>query len=176
MTGAKAVSAGAVRGPAIRPAGLTAVELVWIEKQIEHWIRFGREVREQIVDRRRRVLFFPPGSVFALVRWASNSHGTVLSRLDILRAVGPAEACQTVPTVTPGGDTAHRLRIEMSGLCHNFRVRPARFDKAGDTLMPCIVQPGMLGLRPCPRTLEGAGDRADGDREDPRLVIPAGQG
>lgn len=104
MTGATAASAGAGRAAATRPGDLTAVELVWIEKQTEHWVRFGREVREQIIDRRRRVLFFPPGAVFALVRWVSNAHGTVLSRLDILRAVGPGEACQTVPGVTPGGD------------------------------------------------------------------------
>lgn len=83
---------------------LTKVELVWIEKQTEHWIRFGRDVREQILDRRRRILFFPPGAVFGLVRWASNEHGTVVSRLDVVRAVAPGHSFQTVPTVTPGGD------------------------------------------------------------------------
>ncbi|MGY4197313.1 DUF2840 domain-containing protein [Bradyrhizobium sp. USDA 4520] len=89
---------------ATSPDDLTQVELIWIEKQIEHWIRFGREIREQILDRRRRIVFFRPGTIFALVRWTSNEHGTVLSRLDILRAVGRGEACQTIPTVTPGGD------------------------------------------------------------------------
>ena len=49
---------------------LTHVELIWLEKQIEHWIRFGRDVAEQIVDRRQRILSFAPGSVFAFVRWA----------------------------------------------------------------------------------------------------------
>ncbi|MGK6313637.1 DUF2840 domain-containing protein [Neorhizobium sp. DT-125] len=91
------------------PEDLTQVELVWIEKQIEHWIRFGRPAHEQVLDRRRRILFFPPGSVFALVRWAANKHGTVLSRLDILRAVGRGETCQTIPTVTPGGDILLRV-------------------------------------------------------------------
>ena len=28
------------------PEAFTQVELVWIEKQTEHWIRFGRERRE----------------------------------------------------------------------------------------------------------------------------------
>ena len=86
------------------PEAFTQVELVWIEKQTEHWVRFGRERREQILDRRRRILFFPPGSVLALVRWAANEHGTVLSRLDILRTVERGAACQTVPTVTPGAE------------------------------------------------------------------------
>jgi hypothetical protein len=109
MTGLTAASARAGRAPHAPPADLTQVELVWIEKQVEHWIRFGREVREQVLDRRRRILFFSPGSAFALVRWAANEHGTVVSRLDILRAVAPDEACQTIPTVTPGGDILLRV-------------------------------------------------------------------
>lgn len=109
MTGLAAASARVGRVPAASPDDLTQVELVWIEKQIEHWIRFGREVREQILDRRRRILFFPPGVTFALVRWAANEHGTVLSRLDIMRAVERSAPCQTVPTVTPGGDILLRV-------------------------------------------------------------------
>ncbi|RZI39080.1 DUF2840 domain-containing protein, partial [Herbaspirillum sp. HC18] len=31
------------------PEALTQVELVWIEKQMEHWIRFGRVRHEQIL-------------------------------------------------------------------------------------------------------------------------------
>jgi hypothetical protein len=108
MTGLAAVSARADR-VLHAPEDITQVELVWIEKQIEHWIRFGREVREQVLDRRRRILFFPPGTTFALVRWAANEHGTVLSRIDILCAVAPGEACQTIPTVTPGGDILLRV-------------------------------------------------------------------
>jgi hypothetical protein len=109
MTGLAAASGRVGRAAAAPPDDLTQVELVWIEKQIEHWIRFGRELREQVLDRRRRILFFPPGTTFALVRWAANEHGTVLSRLDILRAVGPGEPCQTIPTVTPGGDILLRV-------------------------------------------------------------------
>lgn len=109
MTGLAAASARVGRALLTPPVVLTQVELVWIEKRVEHWIRFGREVSEQVLDRRRRILFFPPGAVFALVRWAANEHGTVLSRLDVLRAVGPGEPCQTIPTVTPGGDILLRV-------------------------------------------------------------------
>ncbi|RVM16505.1 DUF2840 domain-containing protein [Sinorhizobium meliloti] len=109
MTGLAAASARAGRALHAPPEDFTQVELVWIEKQVEHWIRFGREVREQVLDRRRRVLFFPPGTTFALVRWAANEHGTVLSRLDIMRSVAPGEVCQTIPTVTPGGDILLRV-------------------------------------------------------------------
>ena len=88
---------------------LTRVELTWIEKRIEHWIRFGRDVEETILDRRRRVLGFPAGSLFAFVRWAANDYGTVVSRIDILRAAAPGEAYQTVPFVRPGGEILLRL-------------------------------------------------------------------
>ena len=85
-------------------SALTHVELLWLEKQIEHWIRFGRAAEEQILDRRRRVLSFAPGSIFAFVRWAANDYGTVASRIDILRAVRSCETCATVPFVSPGAD------------------------------------------------------------------------
>ena len=44
---------------------LTHVGLTWVEKQIEHWIRFGHVAEEKILDRRRRVVSFAPNSIFA---------------------------------------------------------------------------------------------------------------
>lgn len=94
-------------GPA--PEILTFVELIWFEKRVEHWIRFGHSVTEQILDRRRRIFSFLPNSVFAYVRWAANDYGTVVSRIDILRAVTPGEVYSTVPYVRPGGEIFLRL-------------------------------------------------------------------
>ena len=74
------------------------------EKRIENWIRFGHAAEEQILDKRRRILSFAPGNIFAFVRWASNDFGTVISRVDILRAVVPGQRCATVPYVRPGGE------------------------------------------------------------------------
>lgn len=82
---------------------LTHVELIWVEKTIEHWIRFGRVAKERIIDRRRRIVSFAPGSIFAFVRWQSNDYGTILSRIDIVRAIRPSEPYQTLPYVRPGG-------------------------------------------------------------------------
>lgn len=82
----------------------TDVELLWLEGQIERWVRFGRPAAERLIDRRRRVLSFAPGAVFALVRWRANDYGTVESRIDILRAVRAGEAFTTVPFVAPGGE------------------------------------------------------------------------
>src|ERR1700738_3102950 len=88
---------------------LTTVELLWLEKRIENRVRFGGPVSEKVLDRNRRVLSFAPGSIFAFVRWTSNDFGTVLSRIDILRAVVPSQRCATVPYVRPGGDILLRL-------------------------------------------------------------------
>ena len=88
---------------------LTHVELTWREKRIEHWIRFGHIAAEKVLDRRRRVVSFAPDSIFAFVRWASNGYGTVISRVDIVRAVAPGEALSTLPFVRPGGDILLRI-------------------------------------------------------------------
>jgi len=88
---------------------LVEVDLVWYEGQIEHWIRFGEPAGERILDRRRRVVMFAPGQMFCFVRWQANDHGTVLSRIDILRAVHPGEALSTLPGVRPGGEQLLRL-------------------------------------------------------------------
>ncbi len=102
-----------VRGgpqPASPTPFTTLVELTWVEKKIEHWIRFGRQGYDQILDRRRRVVGFEPNNTFAFVRWASNDYGTIISRIDIVRAVEPGQPYQTLPFVRPGGDIL--LKIE----------------------------------------------------------------
>lgn len=88
---------------------LTHVELLWLEKRIENWIRFGHHAEEQILDRQRRILSFAPGNIFAFIRWVSNDFGTVISRIDIVRPVAAGQRCATVPYVRPGGDILLRL-------------------------------------------------------------------
>src|SRR5262245_57122070 len=88
---------------------LTHVELLWVKKRIENWIRFGRAAEAHVIDRSRRLVSFAPNSIFAFVRWASNDFGTVVARIDILRAVRPGERYSTVPYVRPGGEILLRL-------------------------------------------------------------------
>src|SRR5450631_2675006 len=88
---------------------LTTVELLWLEKRIENRVRFGRSVSEKVLDRNRCVLSFAPGSILAFVRWTSNDFGTILSRIDILRAATPGQAYSTVPWIRPGGESLLRL-------------------------------------------------------------------
>jgi hypothetical protein len=96
------VPAGAVPTALRRP--LTEVELIWVEKKIEHWICFGRVASERIVTRRTRVFGFQPGAIFAFVRWLANDFGTVSSRIDLICAVAPGEPYTTLPFVRPGGE------------------------------------------------------------------------
>ena len=62
---------------------LTHVELEWIKGRIENWIRFGRTAEQHVLDERRRIVSFAPGSIFAFIRWASNDYGTILSKIDV---------------------------------------------------------------------------------------------
>ena len=88
---------------------LTSVRLVFYRDRVEHWLRFGRDAGERILDRRRRLIFFAPGAVFAFIRWQANDFGTVVSRIDILRAFEAGGPCATVPGVRPGGEILLRL-------------------------------------------------------------------
>ncbi len=97
-------------GAAAHEDDLTRVELIWVEKKIEFWIRFGQEAGEHILDRSRRTVSFRPGAVFAFVRWAANDYGTVISRVDVVRAFAPGRSYQTLPFVRPGAEIL--LRIE----------------------------------------------------------------
>jgi len=90
---------------------MTEVELIWVQGEIQHWIRFGDDHDLRILDRRRRVVGFLPGAIFGLVRWRANAYGTVVSKLDIVRAVEPGMAVTTLPGVQPGGE----LLLHLSG-------------------------------------------------------------
>lgn len=116
---------------------LTRVELIHVEQTIEYWIRFGEPIRQDILDRRRRHLFFAPGRVFAFVRWAANAHGTTISRIDIVRPVASGKTFQTLPFVRPGGDIVLKIegwpKVEQV-LRHIDAVEAAGID-------PCAVAP-----------------------------------
>jgi Protein of unknown function (DUF2840) len=88
---------------------LTHVELTWIERRVENWIRFGSRAEDHVIDRQHRVVSFASGSIFAFVRWVANDYGTVASRIDILRAVGSGERYTAVPFVRPGGESLLRI-------------------------------------------------------------------
>lgn len=110
-SGVSAPSDCALDAELTSPLTSTQVELMWDEGKVERWICFGRPVDDRIIDRQRRVLSFAPGSIFAFVRWQSNAFGTVLSRIDVLRALEPHEAMTSIGFMRPGGE----LLLRMSG-------------------------------------------------------------
>ena len=112
---------------------LTHVELVWVKDRVENRIRFGPIAEQHVLARSRQLVSFEPGSVFAFVRWASNDSGTILSRIDILRAVREGERYSTVPGVRPGGEILLRL---------------AGWRKVGSVLEPIDIVEA-LGIDPC---------------------------
>ena len=93
-----------VPAPPASGSRLTDVELTWIEKKLQHWIRFGRIAQDRILTRRTRIVSFRPGAIFAFIRWTANDYGTIISRIDVVRAVAPGEPYTTLPFVRPGGE------------------------------------------------------------------------
>jgi chromosome partitioning protein len=87
------------RGPSARggpmPSALsrddmTHVELTWIEKKIETGSGSAARAHEQMLDRRRRMSFLPAQQRLRLRPLGGNDFGTIISRIDIVRAVEPA--------------------------------------------------------------------------------------
>lgn len=81
---------------------LTWVQVVRRGARLEHWIRFGKPCRTETLDGAARRLGFPPGAVFAYVRWQAHDVGDVRTRLDVLRAPGgsPGPKAVGVPGVS----------------------------------------------------------------------------
>lgn len=98
------VMTGQPAPPAVQAGRLTNVSLTWVAGVVEQWIRFGRVAGDRIIDRRRRIVSFRPGTAFAFVRWRANRYGTIVSRIDIVVAVDSGAPLVTVPGVDPGGD------------------------------------------------------------------------
>jgi hypothetical protein len=86
------------------PTVPTWLALLWLDGQIERWVRFGAVAEERIVDRRTRLVEFRLGAVFVLVRWRAGGHETVDSQISILRAVSRGEALTTHPSILPGAE------------------------------------------------------------------------
>lgn len=130
---------GRVPAPSASPRdkGCTEIELIWIEKRLEHWIRFGRIASERIVSRKTRIVTFRPDAVAALVRWSANDFGTVHSRIDILRAVRSGEPYTTVPFVRPGGE----LLLSIQGWPKVRKVLELIDQVEAEGLDPCDAAP-----------------------------------
>ncbi len=92
----------------VRPDGAShasprmRVSLAFVECRINIWLRFGRPVRETILDRWRRVATFEPGAVCCRVKWIGNDYGTALWQLVVLQAPTAFDGVQRIGGVVPG--------------------------------------------------------------------------
>ncbi|VTU31629.1 hypothetical protein SRS16CHR_04917 [Variovorax sp. SRS16] len=77
------------------------VSLAFVEHRVNVWLRFGKPVRERVLDRWRRVAVFEPGAVCCRVKWIGNDYGTALWQLMVLQAPMPFDDAQRVAGVAP---------------------------------------------------------------------------
>jgi Protein of unknown function (DUF2840) len=94
-----------------RPAQMR-VSLAFVEQQVNLWLRFGRPVREVVLDRWRRVAMFEPGTVCCRVKWIANEYGTAVWQLMVLQAVSPFDGIQRIAGVAPGAHILMRAEGE----------------------------------------------------------------
>ncbi|OOG36616.1 transposase [Polaromonas sp. A23] len=90
------------------------VSLAFVEHRVNLWLRFGRPVRETVVDRWRRVATFEPNAVCCRVKWIGNDYGTALWQLMVLEAPMPFDGAQRIAGVAPGA----RILLRADGEQH----------------------------------------------------------
>ena len=87
--------------PVLRPTPMQ-VSLAFVEHRVNVWLRFGRPVREIVLNRWRRVAVFETGAICCRVKWIANDYGTTLWQLMVLQAPVPFDGAQRVAGVVPG--------------------------------------------------------------------------
>lgn len=103
----------------VRPTrGLTRVTILFLADRVNDRVRFGKPAGERIIDRRARIEFYAPGSVFGYVQWRADRYGTQLWRLWVLQAATPGERAETVPGIAP----AAHIWLSTAGVARVTRV------------------------------------------------------
>ena len=83
-------------------APLTRVSLVYVERRIDVYLRFGEPAHVVRLDRWRRVAMFLPSATFCRIRWQANDYGTIRWQLMVMQACTPLDAAQRISGVQPG--------------------------------------------------------------------------
>ena len=87
------------------------VSLAFVEHRVNVWLRFGKPVRETVLDRWRRVAVFATDALCCRVKWIGNDFGTALWQLMVLQAPKAADSFQRIAGVMPGA----RLLLRAEG-------------------------------------------------------------
>lgn len=109
------------------------VSLAFVEHRVNVYLRFGRPVREIVLDRWRRVAVLAPGAVCCRIKWIGNDYGTALWQLMVLQAPMPFDDMQRVAGVSPGA----RILLRADGESQVKAVLEAVDDIEAAGIEPC---------------------------------------
>jgi hypothetical protein len=144
-----------VRSNVTNDAPLTRVSLVFVERRINVYLRFGHPIRELRLDRWRRCAMFLPAALFCRVRWESNDYGTTRWQLMVLQAGTPLDTVQRIPGIQPSA----RLLLYAEG------------ERQVQSVLPQIDAIEAMGIDPV--AVSPAYWRTLGNRLSARLPLPA---
>lgn len=100
-------------GPKVPMPTPMRVSLAFVEQRVNVWLRFGKPVRETVLDRWRRIAVFEPGAICCRVKWIANDYGTALWQLMVLQAPLPFDGAQHIAGVVPGARILLRAEGEL---------------------------------------------------------------
>ena len=136
---------------------VTTVRTLYVQGAKNYRLIFGRPLRvetgTQTEGYTAAIARFAPGARFGLDLWRSNAYGTIQWRCFVCEAIGPGEAGEGVPCVTP----AARVLLQTKGAAQS-RV-----------FLAWLAEGVSSGIDPvtCPReTFEAAHFRLQGSRAD----------
>lgn len=89
------------------------VTLAFVEERVKVWLRFGRPVRETVLNRWRRIAVFEPSTVCCRVKWIANDCGTDLWQLMVLQAPTSFDGAQRIAGLVPGARVLLRADGEL---------------------------------------------------------------
>ena len=140
---------------------VTTVRTVFAQGAKNYRLLFGRPLRTETVSQAEgytaAIARFAPGVRFGLDLWRSNAYGTIQWRCFVCEAIGPGEAGEGIPCVTP----VARVPLSTKG------TAPSRAFLAWLTQ----VEKSGIDSVACPReTFEAAHFRLQGSRAD---ITPA---
>lgn len=128
------VQAMQVELPTRRPSPMQ-VSLAFVEQRVNVWLRFGKPVRETVLNRWRRVAVFEPGAICCRVKWIGNDYGTALWQLMVLQAPTPFEGAQRIAGVVPSA----RILLRADGELQVKAVLAAIDGIEASGIDPCAV-------------------------------------
>jgi hypothetical protein len=90
--------------------GLTRVSLIFVDRRMNVYLRFGRPHCAQRIDPLRSLVYFSAGAIFCRIWWHGNEYGTARWELMVLQAGTPKQSIQRVVGIAPGATVLLHVR------------------------------------------------------------------